>query len=532
MGSRDPVSGLTRRDFLLLSGGALLLGCTPAAPRAVPGRLLGPDAGLGHRLRDGGFPAPVRELRVPVLIAGAGIAGLSCAWWLRRHGFGDFLLLELDREPGGNARGGRNDVSAFPWGAHYLPLPGPDAVYTRQMLAEFGVLRGDPRAPAPEYDPALLVHAPDERLFIHGRWQDGLLPQFGVGASALRELERFQALMQAWSARRGRDGRPAFTVPSALSSRDPEFLALDHLTFHDWLLQQDLRGEALHWYVSYCCRDDYGADPRRLSAWAGLHYFCSRHGRAANADAHSVLTAPQGNAWFAERLAQSAAAQLRLRHAVVRITTAGTRVSADVYDAARDEVLRVHCDHLVWAAPLNVLARVWPGLPGLALPDYAPWVVVNLTARGIDEREFTTWDNVIYRGRGLGYIDATHQALQYRRPDRVLTWYHALSDRAPVAARRELLTAPHDHWTAQAFADLRQAHPTLEACCSSADVWRWPHAMAIPAPGFLAERAARAQSGHARIHLAHSDQSGFSLFEEAQFHGADTAARLLPTLRR
>lgn len=522
------MSGLTRRDFLLLSGAALAAGCAPApSPALPPGDLLGPDASVGHRLRDGGFGAPVREERVPVVIAGAGIAGLSCAWWLRRNGFRDFRLLELDHSAGGNARAGRNAVSAYPFGAHYLPVPGVEAEYVRLLLADLGVLQGDPRAEAPAYDERLLVQAPDERLFIHGHWQDELVPTFGVGAAALRELRHFEALMQDWTQRRGRDGRPAFAVPSALSSQDPAFRALDTISFRDWLLQQGLRGEALHWYVTYCCRDDYGAEPANISAWAGLHYFCSRRGLAANADRNSVLTAPQGNGWFVEQLLARVREQLATRHAVVRLAPAGAGLAADVYDGARDEVVRLRCDHLVWAAPLDVLARAWPAAGNRPRPEHAPWVVVNLTLRGVDEHEYTTWDNVIYQGRGLGYVDATHQTLQYRRPDRVLTWYHALSDQAPRAARRQLLSAPREHWLRLGLADLARPHPALARQCERADVWRWPHAMAIPAPGFLAQLPARQASPHPRLRLAHSDLSGFSIFEEAQYWGVEAARGLL-----
>jgi hypothetical protein len=34
----------------------------------------------------------------------------------------------------------------------------------------------------------------------------------------------------------------------------------------------------LRWYLDYCCRDDYGAGIATVSAWAGIHYFASRHG--------------------------------------------------------------------------------------------------------------------------------------------------------------------------------------------------------------------------------------------------------------
>ena len=166
-------------------------------------------------------------------------------------------------------------------------------------------------------------------------------------------------------------------------------------------------------------------------------------------------------------------------------------------------------------------------MPKIATPEYAPWLVANLTINNIDEHEFTTWDNVIYQGQGLGYVDATHQQMQFHRPQRVLTYYNALSNLPPREARQQLLTASHETWSKQIFADLHKAHPQLERQCSAIDIWRWPHAMAIPAPGFLSTLPSRQQNLHPRIHIAHSDLSGFSLFEEAQYWGITAAKKIL-----
>ncbi|MET0355259.1 MAG: NAD(P)-binding protein [Cellvibrio sp.] len=521
------IRDITRRDFIMGTGATLLSGCSKRAPNFPQGKLLGPDQSVGHKLRDGQFPRATREINIPVLIVGAGIAGLSCGWWLRRNGITDFHLVELESIAGGNSRSGNNSVGAFPWGAHYLPLPGIDATYVRILLSDLGVLHGDMNAPSPTYDERFLVQAPDERLFINGGWQEGLIPRAGIGAHAQKEIQQFEILMNEWSERKGSDDRYLFTIPSAMGSKDPAFLSLDKISFNDWLLQQNLRSEPLHWYVSYSCRDDFGADHRQISAWAGLHYFCCRRGLAANAQPQSVLTAPEGNGWIVERLSGLLARQLKKGSAVVRIETRAKGVSADVYNSNNQEITRVNCEHLIWAAPLFVLPRIWSGMPRLSLPEYAPWLVANLTINNVDENEFTAWDSVVYRGKGLGYVDSTHQTLQFHRPNRVLTYYNALNYLPPKVARQELLTQSHAHWSAQIFADLGKAHPQLQAQCSAIDLWRWPHAMAIPAPGFLTNISSWQQSLHPHIHIAHSDLSGFSLFEEAQYWGIEAAQKII-----
>ena len=64
------------------------------------------------------------------------------------------------------------------------------------------------------------------------------------------------------------------------------------MTFAAWL---DARRPAptphLRWYLDYCCRDDYGAGAAQVSAWAGLHYFASRHGFHAPGDDDDAASA-------------------------------------------------------------------------------------------------------------------------------------------------------------------------------------------------------------------------------------------------
>ena len=116
-----PIDRRTLMRGAALAGAAGLSGC--AGGDLSPGRLEGADVARGHRLRNGDFPAPTRTETSDIVIAGGGVAGLSAAWRLVEAGFDRFRLLELEDETGGNARAGRNAVSAYPLGAHYLPVP-------------------------------------------------------------------------------------------------------------------------------------------------------------------------------------------------------------------------------------------------------------------------------------------------------------------------------------------------------------------------------------------------------------------------
>src|SRR5437764_9406290 len=104
----------SRRAFLVSAGAAVaaagiavattlthapaLLGLSRKSGPRVTGGWVNENAVAGHRLRDGApMPTPRRTVRVPVVIVGGGIAGLSAAWQLDRRGFRDFVLVELER---------------------------------------------------------------------------------------------------------------------------------------------------------------------------------------------------------------------------------------------------------------------------------------------------------------------------------------------------------------------------------------------------------------------------------------------------
>ena len=159
-GALAKAEGLTRRDLLRVgpaAAAAMAFGCSPRALSApdlaldkgpISGAIVGASHQTGHRLREGAFPEPQQTREVPVVIVGAGIAGLAAGWKLAKSGFRDFALLELEPEAGGNARWGQNHVSAYPWGAHYLPVPPPEATAVRELLDEMGLDSGDVELPA------------------------------------------------------------------------------------------------------------------------------------------------------------------------------------------------------------------------------------------------------------------------------------------------------------------------------------------------------------------------------------------------
>ena len=126
---------------------------------------------------------------------------------------------------------------------------------------------------------------------------------------------------------------------------------------------------------------------------------------------------------------------------------------------------------------------------------------------------------------------ATHQDLASRRGPTVLTYYWPLCDEAPADARRRLLSTAREAWAERILADLARPHPEIRETVRTLDVFANGHAMACPRPGFVWSAARRrVERGAARVHFAHSDASGFSLFEEAQYRGVAATERVLASL--
>jgi hypothetical protein len=224
---------------------------------------------------------------------------------------------------------------------------------------------------------------------------------------------------------------------------------------------------------------------------------------------------------------------------VFRITDESKAVLIDIWNTASGTVTRWRAQQLVWAAPSFLLPRVWLGMPSdlqraAAGFDYAPWLTVNLSLSDLPaprEGVPLSWDNVIYNNRSLGYVTATHQAWRSHVRATVLTYYRPLSEFHPAEGRRQLSTRTWRDWVDDTLGDLTIPHPDIPNLATNLDIFRWGHGMIRPTPGFLFGGGRHLlAAGRGRIWPAHSDLSGISLFEEAQYRGVLAAQRALTAL--
>ena len=546
--SRGRGAGPTRRDVLAASLAALapLAACTrddaprydggwvgaerrarpPAAQRLAGDEVRPPARGRARRA------ASARSSSAPASPASARRA--RCV----RAGVDDCHVLELEDSAGGNSRGHAMAGMRCPLGAHYLPVPGASATEVIELLDELGVRRSV--AGRAVYDERMLCHSPQERLFIDGGWRDGLLPPIEAlpaaeRATTLAEYRAFGAAVAA----AGDDG--AFAIPTA-RSRWSDSLARPRPHHLRRLARRarPRRAGACAGTSTTAAATTTAPAARDVSAWAGLHYFASRHGfrapgdEARGADGNEgILDLARGQR-LARRTARRAAGRApargprrprrRRRSRTRSPSTPGTRRRGQRERwiarprRPRDAALR-----------RGALARRAAGGAAARRPRlvrHAPWLVANLQLdTALDDRpgaRAVVGQRRLRRARPrLRRRDAPeHAAVRRRRPCSPPT-----SRSAPAATRRAPSSAVACSATTgepgpRVIADIAPAHPDLAAKLRRVDLMRYGHAMSIPAPGVRSSAALRALAApQRRVHFAHADLSAYSVFEEAFFHG-------------
>jgi hypothetical protein len=495
-----------RREFLA-GGSAALIGLSLKSEKQIAGSFVNESAAAGHLLRDrASFSPPTQTVKIPVVIVGGGVSGLSAAWRLQKSGFHDFVLLEMNAQAGGNARWGENEITAYPWAAHYVPVPGPQATYVRELFADLGVLKDG------MWEERYLAFAPQERLFLYGRWQEGIEPAIGL---TQKDRELFQRLAETFAKYRSSG---AFTIPLEIGYSN-KFADLDRVSFADWLKSQGCDSRLVNWYMNYACRDDYGALAQDTSAWAGIHYFSSRE-----AEEKGPLTWPEGNGWITKRLLERVGEHVRTGQMVHRVAPSQRGVSVFAGDT------EYQAEFVIFSAPTFLAPYIVEGFEPLTNFVYSPWLTANLTLERLPESRGAepAWDTVFLDSPTLGYVDAMHQSVRTHIDRTVWTFYWALADGAPSQNRALLLEKDWSYWKEAILRDLERVHWDIRQCVSRIDIMRMGHAMARPTVGaiFSAERAGlKRRDG--RILFANSDLSGISIFEEAQFHGVEAAQTAL-----
>jgi hypothetical protein len=521
---------LSRRELLTTFLGApfALAACRDqSTPRRFPeGEIVGQNATLGHILRENRtFDVSTDKWQtVKVAIVGGGIAGLSAAWKLKKQGFEDFVVLELEKEVGGTSSSGIGQPVSYPWGAHYLPVPFRENTDLIELLDEMQLTEGRTADGDVLIKEQFRCREPEERIFYKGRWYDGLYLHAGESDEDKRQFGEFQKQIEYWVNWRDAAGKRAFVVPTANCSSDAEPTALDTITFADWLRNKGLTSERLIWYCDYACRDDYGLKLDQTSAWAGLFYFCSRV-RKSGDESQQFITFPEGNGRYVNHFAESVKDKINRSHVVGSVVP--NEKGVDVVCLANGELRGFRCESVIYASPIFTAPYVIRGFnennPFAASEfQHNAWFVANLFLKDRPKprspRDFPlAWDNVLYESPSLGYVNATHQKGIDYGPT-IWTYYYPMCHEHD--GRTKLFNYEWRDLADVCLTDMARAHPEIYDLCERIDIMRWGHAMISPLPGFIwgGERQ-KALKPYRNIHFAHTDLSGIALFEEAFYHG-------------
>jgi predicted NAD/FAD-binding protein len=535
---------LSRREFVkksLLTVSAFtmitpLLNASCSKPRIIGGGIINDNAKAGHLIRDGFKGKPTKTINLSIAIVGAGVSGLAAGYHLNKNSISDFLVFDLAPKQGGNSVSDSNAVSAYPWAAHYLPIVNNSNQELISFLHEHQIITGFDGQGLPVYNDYYLCFDPEERLFINGHWQDGLVPNFGVSQQEKKEIATFFELVAEYRNKTGNDGKPVFEIPISQSSQDDQYKALDKVSFADFLKTNHFSSPHLLWYLNYCCKDDYGSTLKDTSAYAGLHYFCARRAKAANAESSAVLTWPEGNAFLVNKLHQPCKQRIKTNQLITSLHIVENQVELVVYNTLTEECIKYICKQVILSTPQYINQYILPESlinkrKATPLFEYSPWMVANITLTELPEYkgEPLSWDNVLYHSKSLGYVNACHQHLNKDHNGYVLTYYLPLTDLPAKEARHAAREKTHEDWVKDIVSDLKIAHEKIEIYITNIDVKIWGHGMIKPKPDFIfnSEKEEYTKPIDNKVFFAHTDLSGISIFEEGFSQGMNAAKQII-----
>jgi hypothetical protein len=529
---------MKRRDFIYKLGiaaivsNAILESCKNKSTNFTIKENNG-NTSSGHLLRNK-FEKPLEYTtdKVDILIVGGGIAGLSTARKIATKKGLNAKLIELANDVGGNSLGDKNEISEYPWAAHYLPIPSLDMKELIAFLEEAKIITHFEKG-LPYYDDAYLCFDNKERLFINGKWQNGIVPHFNIPENDKEEINSFLNLVHILRDKKDELGKYYFDIPLINSSQKNEYFKLNKITAKEWLIQNNYNSPYLHWYINYCTSDDFGTNVKDTSAWAMLHYFASRRGKAMNADYDDVLTWPEGNSFLVKELKKQINFPIYTNEVALNIEHTNGNSEIFHQNTRTKKWTKTICKNLVLNTPFHVVKKLLPifdTIENKTQFNAYPWIVCNITLNRLIEKNGMplSWDNVIYGHDSLGFIHSTHQTFSRKETTHVFTYYKALNNLSASEEKKILYKSTIEQLKNDILQELKMVYPNIEDGILHMEIKKIGHGMISPAPNFLFSKTlTNFSTAYKNIHFTHTDFCGISIFEEAFYKGIETANLIL-----
>ena len=411
-------------------------------------------------------------------------------------------MLELETVPGGTSRSGHSSLTAYPWGAHYVPVPMAENRSLIAILREMGVIErldADGDADRRANNISAAIRASECSATEPGK-RESILRR-ARPRSDLDELQRLPRGNRTLGRVARRQGPPGVRHSGGdrfrRSRSDGPRLDLDVRV--DPAPRLDLAATALAGRLFVPGR--LRRDERQTSAWAGLFYFASRVG-GADGESQPLITWPEGNGRIVQHLADKVRRATPLRpRGRRRRAEKGSRhrgVEIAAVDVQTGEAVGFRAQRAVFAAPQFLAPYLIRDLPEDRKRSCPRVPIQSLAGR----------QSASARAAAPNGLSLVLGQRRLRQPITGLRDGHApnghrlRSDRADVvrrAVRRRLCrsvpnsfggpAATFDLTWAEAaeivLSDLEPAHPEIRSLVERLDVMKWGHAMVRPRTGFV-----------------------------------------------
>jgi len=306
-----------------------------------------------------------------------------------------------------------------------------------------------------QWEERYLAFSPQERLFLYGRWQEGIEPAVGLTP---KDRDQFQRLENLFSEFR-KSG--SFTVPLELGLSS-KFQDLDRMSFSQWLRQNGFDSRLLNWYMNYAAATITARSRAIRPPGPAFIIFLPRV--RGKRPAHLA----EGNGWITRRLLERVGENIRTSQMVHRITQ--NRRGASVFAGETE----FQAEFVVFAALLfrSLSLEDFPRLRDFV---YSPWLTANLTLDRYPESRGAepSWDTVFLDSPTLGYVDAMHQSLRTHL-DAPSGPFTGLSPKAHLCKPPALLEKDWAYWKEAILHDLERVHSTFARASPASTSCAWP----------------------------------------------------------
>ncbi len=293
----------------------------------------------GYIAKKGGLPKPTEKRKV--VVVGGGMAGLISAYQLRDY---DPLILEQDKNFGGNSKGETYQNATYSIGAAYIVIP-DEGDPIDLFLRDIGI-RDE-----------LKLEGSDEARFTYKK---KMISDFWKGASDPERSEEF-IKVEAELRRIYNDAYPdiPWTSSSAISFDD--YLELDSISFEGWL---ELKFGKIHphiaEYFQLYCWSSFNGSINELSALQVLNFVTS--------EVDGVLALPGGNAAITQRLMEKISEatspdSVRAQAFVVKVEKKPNGLIWVSYEDGKGVMKTIETEFCVVASPKFVAKLIVPDLP-------------------------------------------------------------------------------------------------------------------------------------------------------------------------